>query len=66
MFDSSSFEICCWRFVSFDLMNKKAFIVSVFGHKYFELNLVVFLLISETNLSSDVVPEYCSKMLIKC
>ena len=59
------------RFASFEQTNEKAFMLPVFGHKYFghkyfELNVVDFLFISETNLSSIVVLKRCSKMLIKC
>ena len=53
------------RFASFGQMNEKAFVLSVSGHKYFELNFIVFLLISETNLSSDVGSQRCSELLIK-
>ena len=54
------------RFTSFDQSNKKAFMPSVSGHKYLELNLLDFPLISEANLSTDIFPQRCSRILIKC
>ena len=39
---------------------------SVSGHKYLELNLLDFPLISEANLSTDIFPQRCSRILIKC
>ena len=53
------------RFASFDRPNEKAFMTSVSGHKYLELNLKIFLLISEANLSIDIFPQCCSRILIK-
>ena len=49
MFDSSWYEICWWHkeFASFDKPNKKAFMPYISRHKYLELNLKIFLLISE-------------------
>ena len=49
------------RFTSFDQLNAKAFMPSVSGHKYLELNLLDFRLITEAN----VFPQRCSKILIK-
>ena len=55
------------RFVSFDQSNEKTFMRSVSGHKYLELNLLDFRLISEANLSIDIFPQRCSRILIiKC
>ena len=45
------------RFASFDQSNEKAFMPSVAGHKYLELNLLDFRLISEKNLSTDIFPN---------
>ena len=53
------------RFTSFDQSNEKAFMSSVSGHKYLELNLLDFRLISEANLSIDIFPQRCSRILIK-
>ena len=53
------------RFTSFDQSNEKAFMPSVSGHKYLELNLLDFRLISEANLSIDIFPQRCSRILIK-
>ena len=53
------------RFTLFDQSNEKGFIPSVSGHKYLEVNLVDFRLISETNLSIDTFPQRCSRILIK-
>ena len=53
------------RFASFDQSNEKAFMASVSGHKYLELNLLDFRLISEANLSIDIFPQRCSRILIK-
>ena len=38
---------------------------SVSGHKYLELNLLDFRLISEANLSIDIFPQRCSRILIE-
>ena len=50
------------RFASFDQSNEKAFMPSVSGHKYLQLNFLDFRSISKTNLSIDfflnVVLEY--------
>ena len=54
------------RFVSFDQSNENAFMPSVSVHKYLELNLLDFRLISEENLSVDIFPQGCSRILIKC
>ena len=54
------------RFASIDQSNKKAFMPSVSGYKYLELNLLDFRLISEANLSMDIFPQRCSRILIKC
>ena len=43
------------RFASFDQLNEKTFIPSVSEHKYLELNLFDFRLISEANLSIDIL-----------
>ena len=45
------------RFTSFDQSNEKAFMPSVSGHKYLELNRSDFRLISEANLSIDIFPQ---------
>ena len=45
---------------------EKVFILSVSGHKYRELNLLDFRLISEANISINIFPQRCSKILIKC
>ena len=44
------------RFTSFDQSNEKAIMSSVSWHKYLELNLLDFRLISESNLSIDIFP----------
>ena len=54
------------RFALFDQSNKKTFMPSVSGHKCLELNLLDFRLISEANLSIDIIPQRCSRILIKC
>ena len=53
------------RFASFDQSNEKAFIPSVSGYKYLELNLLDFRLISEVNLSIHTFIQRCSRILIK-
>ena len=53
------------RFASFDQSNEKAFIPSVSGHKYLELNLSDFRLTSEVHLSIDIFLQRCSRILIK-
>ena len=53
------------RFTSFDQSNEKAFMLSVSVRKYIELNLLDFRLISEANLSIDIYPQRCSRILIK-
>ena len=53
------------RFTSFDKSNEKAFIPSASWHKYLELNLLDFRLISESNLSIDIFLQHCSGRLIK-
>ena len=53
------------RFTLFDQSNEKAFMPSVSGHKYLELNLLDFRLISEANLSIDIFPQRCSRILIR-
>ena len=42
------------RLASFDQSNEKAFMPSVSGRKYLELNFLDFRLISEANLSIDI------------
>ena len=54
------------RFALFDQSNERAFMPSVSGHKYAELNLLDFRLISEANLLIDIFPQRWSKILIKC
>ena len=53
------------RFTSFDQPIEKAFMLSVSGHKYLELNFLDFRLISEANLLIDIFPQRCSRILIK-
>ena len=53
------------RFTSFDQSNGKAFTPSASGHKYLELNLLDLRLISEANLSIDIFPRGCSRILAK-
>ena len=53
------------RLASFDQSNEKAFMPSVSGHKYLELNLSDFRFTYETNLSIDIFPQRCSRILIK-
>ena len=53
------------RFTSFDQSNEKAFMLSVSVRKYIELNFLDFRLISEANLSIDISPQRCSRILIK-
>ena len=53
------------RFASFEQSNEKGFMPSVSGHKYLELNLLDFRLISEADLSIDISPQRCSSILIK-
>ena len=53
------------RFTLFDQLNEKGFMPSLSGHKYLEVNLVDFRLISEANLSIDTFPQRCSRILIK-
>ena len=53
-------------FASFDQSNEKTLLMpSVSEHKYFELNLLDFRLISEVNLSISIFPQRCSRILIK-
>ena len=53
------------RFTSFDQSNEKAFMLSVSGNNYLELNLLDFRLVSEANLLMDIFPQRCSRILIK-
>ena len=53
------------RFTSFAQSNEKEFMLSVSGHKYLELNLSDFRLISEENLWIDIFPQRCSRILVK-
>ena len=68
MFDSSWYEVCWWHKQIYLVwpVDEKAFMPSVSGHKYLELNLLDFRLISEANLSIDIFPQRCSRILIKC
>ena len=53
-------------FASFHQSNEKTLLMSsVSEHKYFELNLLDSRLISEVNLSIDIFPQRCSRILIK-
>ena len=54
------------RFASPDQPNEKSFLLSVFGHRYLELNLLDFQLICEANLSTIIFPQRCFRTLIKC
>ena len=45
------------RFALLDQSNEKAFMPSVFGHKYLEFYLLYILLISEAYLSTDIFPN---------
>ena len=58
----ASFDQECQR--ALDQSHEKAFMTFVFRHRYFELNILDFLLISEAKLSAhvflDVVPEKLS------
>ena len=54
------------RFDSFDQSNEKAFMPSVSSHRYLELNFLDFQLVSEANLLTDIFPQRCSRILIKC
>ena len=53
------------RFALFDQSNEKAIIPFVSGHEYLEQNLLDFRLISDANLSIDIFPQRCSRILIK-
>ena len=52
-------------FASFDQSNEKELMPSVSWHKYLELNLLEFRLISEANLLIDIFSQRCSRILIK-
>ena len=54
------------RFASFDQSKEKAFMSSVSRHKYPELNLLDFRLISEQIYQMIFFPQRCSRILIKC
>ena len=54
------------RFASPDQPNEKSFLLSVFGYRYLELNLLDFQLICEANLSTIIFPQRCFRTLIKC
>ena len=53
------------RFTSFEQSNEKAFMPSVSGRKYLQLNLLDFRLVSEANLSIDIFLLRCCRILIK-
>ena len=53
------------RFASFDQSNEKAFMPSVFRHKYLELKILDFRFLSEANLWIDIFDQSCFRILIK-